>query len=218
VGLENPDAKPMIQDCVILHVKTTKALPWASLAEGWPASGSSDLPSVDALHRAYVERFDTFRDPEHGERVKSAVHAVAARADAGEPVSWDGLRAIQAVVTGQESVGFRTEAAYANSRMETYGASPKLEPAFARKIAHDDGETLHPLLKACRLYLDVRFFHPFARGNSAAARLAFQWVAQREGVRVPELTPLFRLPISPGDRTDYEALIESAGALLAKGP
>ena len=100
--------------------------------------------------------------------------------------------------------------------METYASHPRLEEALSKKLAKDDREELHPLLKACRLYLDLRFFHPFAEGNGAAARLAFQWLLEREGVRLPELTPLFRLPILPGDAGEYQALFDSAAALLAR--
>jgi Fic/DOC family len=204
------------QDAVVLHCQTVKRLDWASLADGWPSSAGclDSVPSVQTLHEAYVDRFDAFRDSERAARIRAAIQLVAERARAGAEVTWEGLCSIQCVVLDRESVGFRAGPAYANARMETYGSHPRFEDALARKITKDDAEELHPLLKACRLYLDVRFFHPFADGNSAAARLAFQWVLQRDGVRLPELTPLFRLPISPGDQGHYQALLDSAGCLL----
>lgn len=208
----------MSRDGVVLHFQAAKSLPWASLADGWPAADGcpASVPSPQALHAAYVERFDAFRDSERGARIQTAIEAVAERARGGGAISWEGLCAIQAIVLDRASVGFREEAAYTNARMETYGFNPRLEQAFAKKLARDDGDGLHPLLKACRLYLDVRFFHPFAEGNGAAARLAFQWMLQREGVRLPELTPLFRLPLRPGDVESYEALFDLAGSLLRR--
>lgn len=208
----------MTEDAVVLHCQTVKRLPWASLADGWPeAQGCPDsVPSVEALHRAYVERFDTFRDPERAALMLTAIGAVAERARAGDAVSWGGLCSIQRVVLDCESVGFRDGVAYANSKMETYGSHPRLEAALAKTLATIDGGDLHPLLKACRLYLDVRFFHPFADGNSAAARLVFQWICQREGVRLPEVTPLYRLPVFPGNEDHYRALLDSAASLLRR--
>jgi hypothetical protein len=204
------------KDGVVLHCLAVKGLSWDSLAEGWPpAEGCTDsVPSVEALHDAYVQRFDTFRDSERGARMQIAIKAVTERAEAGDAVTWEGLCALQRIVLDCESVGFREEPAHANARMETYGCNPRLEDVFAKTLARYDGDALHPLLKACRIYLDVRFFHPFAEGNSAAARLAFQWTLQRGGVRLPELTPLFRLPIGPGDLDRYHAFFDSAGSLM----
>jgi hypothetical protein len=203
------------QDAVMLHCQAVKQLDWASLAVGWPTEGCADsVPNVQSLHQAYVERFDTFRDSERGARMLAAVQAVAERAREGGSITWEGLCSIQCVVLDLESVGFREGPAYANARLETYGSHPRLEGAFKKKLARDEAEELHPLLKACRLYLDVRFFHPFADGNSAAARLAVQWILQREGVRIPDLIPLFRQPIAPGNLEHYRALIDSAAALL----
>jgi hypothetical protein len=206
----------MTQDAVLLHCQTVKTLPWATLADGWSPAGAcrTDTPTVQALHEAYVERFDTFRDPERGARILAAIKVVAERARAGDALSWEGLCSVQSVALDRESVGFRDEPAYANARLETYGSHPRLEEVLSKKLERDDREALHPLLKACRAYLDVRFFHPFADGNSAAARLAFQWVLQREDVRLPELTPLFRLPIAPGNLDAYQAFLDSAASLL----
>jgi hypothetical protein len=208
----------MSQDAVLLHCKAVQRLPWVSLADGWPSADDcpDSVPSVETLHAAYVERFDTFRDSERGARMQIAIKAVAERAREGGAISWEGLCSIQCVVLDRESVGFRQEPAYANARLETYGCHPRLEGALAKKLTKDDSQELHPLLKACRLYLDVRFFHPFADGNSAAARLAFQWLLQRDGVRLPELTPLFRLPIHPGNAEEYQALFDSAASLLRR--
>lgn len=205
----------MSQDAVVQHCKTAKVLPWVSLADSWPQA-STELPEVEALHLAYVERFETFRDPERAARVQDAIREVTRRA-AEAPPSFAGLCEVQAGVLGVESVGFRQEPAYANARMEVYGCDPRLEPALTKLLDAIAGKDWPPLLKACRSYLEVRFFHPFAEANSAAARLAFQWSLQREGARVAELTPLFRQPIAPGDEAHYRAFLERAGTLLAPG-
>lgn len=207
----------MPQDAVVLHCKTAKTLPWESLADAWPKVGAAggSGPGVQSLHEAYVERFDTFRDPERAARFQVAIKDVAVRAGAGELVSFAGLCAVMAVALEQDRVVFRTEPAYANAKMETYGCDPRLEPALTKLLVGIEGkEGWQPLLKACRIYLEVRFFHPFAEANSAAARLAFQWVLQREGVKLTELTPLFRQPIAPGNEEHYRAFLERAGTLL----
>ena len=206
----------MPPDAVVSHCKTVKSLPWESLAEGWARVAPATPSNLEALHDAYVERFDTFRDPERAARVRVAVKAVGARAAAGARVSFPGLCEVMALALEQESVGFRSEPAYANAKMETYGCDPRLEPALTKLIAGIEAKDWHPLLKACRIYLEVRFFHPFAEGNSAAARLAFQWVAQREGLSLPELTSLFRQPIAPGNEAHYRAFLERAGSLLGQ--
>jgi hypothetical protein len=201
------------QDAVVSHCKTVKTIQWESLADSWTGPESqSSLPEVEALHLAYVERFDTFRDPERAARVQTAVREVTKRAGAGGP-SFAGLCEVMALVLEQDSVGFRTEPAYTNARMEVYGSDPRLEPALVKLLDGIAAKDWHPLLKACRSYLEVRFFHPFAEANSAASRLAFQWSLQRGGGRVAELTPLFRQPIAPGNEEHYRAFLERAGQL-----
>lgn len=208
----------MPQDGVALHAQARKALDWTAAAADWPAVDDlpAGLPDLQALHTAYVERFDAARDRERADRILAAIEAVGARAREGAPLSWDGLREVQAIALGVDAVGFRTEPAYANARMERYGCHPRLEGAFAKAIGQADDSALHPLLEACRVLLDVRFFHPFADGNGAAARLACQWVLQRAGVRLPELTPLLRLPVHPGVEEEYRALLDLAGSLLRR--
>jgi len=203
------------QDAVVLHCKTVKTLSWESLADAWtpPSEEASALPSVESLHLAYVERFDTFRDPERAARVQAAIREVSERATREVP-TFAGLCEVMGIVLEQDAVGFRQEPAYANARMEVYGSDPRLEPALVKLLTGIVAKDWHPLLKACRCYLEVRFFHPFAEANSAAARLVFQWALQREGVRIAELTPLFRQPIAPGNEEHYRAFLERAGLLL----
>jgi len=203
------------QDAVVSHCKTVKTIPWESLAETWASpTEQGSLPEVEALHLAYVERFDTFRDPERAARVQAAIREVTRRASEGPP-SFAGLCEVLALVLQQESVGFRSEPAYTNARMEVYGSDPRLEPALVKLLDGIAAKDWHPLLKACRSYLEVRFFHPFAEANSAASRLAFQWSLQHGGGRVAELTPLFRQPIAPGNEEHYQAFLARAGQLLA---
>ena len=60
-----------------------------------------------------------------------------------------------------------------------------------------------PFASCLRAYLDILFFHPFSDGNSRAARLAFHFLASRDGLQFRIADPLFRLSLPAGSLPSY---------------
>lgn len=146
----------------------------------------------------------------------AAIQEVDRMATAGHGVSWELLTCIQQHVLGLENIAFRNGPAYAKGGGELYAFHPHLPSAFANKVARDHRDELHPLIKAVRLYLDICFFHPFCDGNARAARLAFQFILQRDGVSMREIGPLFRLPLAAGGVEGYRSFAKLAVLLASR--
>src|SRR5262249_49378662 len=73
----------------------------------------------------------------------------------------------------------------------------------AAKLARDEADTAHPVVRAARVYLDVIFVHPFPDGNARLARLAAYFVLRRAGLPVPAWDALIRVRKMPGAPESY---------------
>lgn len=186
------------REALVPHLLATLRLDWGRP----PDDVRALLARVDALpwrdtgaHEDYVARVDepAHPDPARTARYLDALGAVRAHADAGGAVEWDVLRQVQSTALGRPA-GFREGPAFARGGEETYAWFPGVEAMFRRKVAVDGADGAHALVKACRLYLDLIFFHPFVDGNARAARLWFEFVLRRARVPTPPLLDLVRLP------------------------
>ncbi len=61
---------------------------------------------------------------------------------------------------------------------------------FANK---EDGEFLHPIIKAIILHFMIGYIHPFENGNGRAARTLFYWYALKKGYWLFEFMPISRV-------------------------
>ncbi len=62
-----------------------------------------------------------------------------------------------------------------------------------------DGEFIHPMIRACILHFQLGFDHPFCDGNGRTARAIFYWSMLRNGYWLFEYLPISRLIYrSPG--------------------
>ncbi len=93
---------------------------------------------------------------------------------------------------------------------EAYVWFDGFESMFRRKVAADALAGAHPLVGACRLYLDIIFFHPFEDGNARAARLWFEFVLRRARVVGPPIADVVRLDKPAGDRDAAWRLVRLA--------
>ncbi|MFA5130637.1 MAG: Fic family protein [Patescibacteria group bacterium] len=113
------------------------------------------------------------------------------------PLSIDLLMEMHSVLTEKtfdsegEAPRFRKkgEAMYVLDRVEgvIYHQAPKIE--FVNNELHrmvrfansDDGEFLHPVVKASMLHFWMGYLHPFTDGNGRLARLLFYWYLLKQG-------------------------------------
>jgi hypothetical protein len=217
--MEVADRRP--REGLVAHLLATLSLAWSR-----PPAGVADLLArVDQLawletgaHEDYVAQVDA---PAHGEpereaRYRAALARVRALADGGATLDLDLLARVQGLVlSGSDaaSAPVRTTAAFAQDRrggVTAYAWFDGLPAMLRRKVRVDAADGLHPLVQACRLYLDLIFFHPFADGNARAARLWFEFLLRRGRVRVPRLLDVVRLEKVPGDRALPWRLVEVA--------
>jgi hypothetical protein len=197
---------------LVPHLLVTLKLDWARP----PADVARALEDVQALewvetgaHEDYVARIDApaHGDPARDARYRAALAQVRALADERATVDLDLLARVQGLVlddAGEEPrpAPLRTTTAFAPNRrggLTAYAWFDGLEAMLRRKVQVDAADGLHPVVQACRLYLDLIFFHPFADGNARAARLWFEFLLRRGRVRVPPLVDVVRLEKIPGD-------------------
>jgi hypothetical protein len=209
---------PEAREALLPHLMTTLAIDW----DRPPPDVWSLLDRVDALpwvetgdHERYLVTVDA---PAHGdsardERYRRALAAVRAHADAGAVLDLALVSRVQTIVLGGPGP-IRTTTAFARGGSEAYAHFDGLGAMFGRKIAADARDGCHPLVQACRLYLDIIFFHPFADGNARAARLWFEFLLRRARVPVPPIEDVVRLEKSAGDESAAWRLVRLAAKRL----
>jgi hypothetical protein len=168
---------------------------WAAAGEtpSRPASTMDAVLEHTVLHDAGI-------DAARGERMFDALVHVRERARTGGGVTLAELTGWQRHVLGPGAeVSLRKHAAWAKEGRERYGLE-RLEQRLEEALAALSEESLPPVARAARVYLDLSFLHPFVDGNARAARLALDFVLTRAGLTVedPERV-LFRLPLPATD-------------------
>jgi hypothetical protein len=186
------------REALVPHLLATLRVDWGRP----PDDVARLLGQVDAApwretgaHEAYLDEVDApaHGDPAREARYRAGLAEVRALADAGAALEWEAMQRVQAAVLGAPAA-FRDGPAFARGGDETYAWFAGVEAMFRRKVAVDGADGAHALVKACRLYLDVIFFHPFADGNARAARLWLEFLLRRARVPTPPLADLVRLP------------------------
>jgi hypothetical protein len=186
---------------------------------------SGDVPAHTGKHdghRRYIAEVDALshrEDDKRAARMTRALDVARTYAAAGQLMSFELLRELHDLGVGDDDEIarlLRGDPAYAKGGRERYGFTADLVARLeACALEADDAGT--PLLaRACRLYLDVLFFHPFMDGNSRLARLAFDLVLARDGVILDDVRALFASPIPAGDVSAYEAFLRLASTVAAR--
>lgn len=138
------------------------------------------------------------RAPARAARLLAAAARVEAAVAAGRAPTWPRLCATQRAVLGVDDDEALLRRGPAGCGDRRYGYWPRLHERLAAKLAADARGSLHPVLQATRLYLDLIHLHPFIDGNARAARLGLTWWLALAGLPLPPLDPLIRLPKPPG--------------------
>ncbi|MGE3674290.1 MAG: Fic family protein [Polyangiaceae bacterium] len=149
----------------------------------------SPEPAADG-HRRFITNFDAQRSPERAERLGRALDAARSAARHSSVLSFELLRDWQALVLG-ESVDFRTRDARAHGGAERYALDTRTQRRFERCLAQTTDDSLTPIARAARVYLDICFFHPFPDGNARSARLALDFVLTSHGLALHSAEPVF---------------------------
>ncbi len=194
-------------DVLIPHMSATLTIGWQApprsicdLLQGIPpvAHACSDLSQIETRCGA------------------RAVGRIASLAGGDQSVTFEMMRQIQGLVLGTDRPGFRKAGAYTSVRPERYAFFSSLESMFRIKVAADDLDERHPVIKAVRLYLDIIFFHPFEDGNARAALLWFTFYCLRYGFGVPDYRRFFGFGFVPGARSCYWEFCSMAIKEIAK--
>ena len=109
-----------------------------------------------------------------------------------------------------DCLGFRKNRAYACGREREYIFFEGLDLLFQRKIEQDARASIHPFIKAARIYLDIIFVHPFEDGNARAARLWFTYHTATARLSNPDFSAIRRLPKEPGNIDFYWTFVRWA--------
>lgn len=223
-----PDRATSAATCAAVGVEVVRALAdppvhdalpmWRKLRgvafAGLAARGPYPLLADDA-HRRFIQGPERTRDPERAGRMLTALEACRASAARGERLTFARLAAWQALVLGEDEVGFRAAPAYARGGGVYYQLGDRTRSDFEAALAEAEGPG--PVaVRAARAYLDVCFFHPFDDGNGRAARLALDHVLTRAGLGLHAAEPLFVIARAADDRRGAACLALAIEHLLGR--
>jgi hypothetical protein len=191
------------REALVPHLLATLSIDWRSPPEDVRQllDELGALPWLETTeHESFLEHVDgpVHGDPERDARYRTALAEVRSFATSAAPLDLEAMLRIQTIVLGKP-VSLRTTTAFAKGGREAYAWFEGFEDMFRRKITADAVDACHALVRACRLYLDVIFFHPFEDGNARAARLWFEFVLRRARVPVPPIEDVVRLEKPAGD-------------------
>ena len=113
------------------------------------------------------------------------------------------------------SNAFRKHDAYAKQGRECYPLYETSEEEF-QSLLHEANSSESIVLRACRAYLDVLFFHPMDDANSRLARLVFDFVLTRAGYTLSNMEMVFLFAKAAGDGEGASKLVELVTRLLGK--
>lgn len=98
------------------------------------------------------------------------------------PLSFDLLCSWISLINPENPAVFRTLPAFAKDGLEFYPYSSEVPFQFIQLI--NEETDVHFIERACKLYLDICFFHPFDDGNSRLARVAFDFILYQNGYKL----------------------------------
>ncbi len=191
------------REALVPHLRATLGIAWSA-----PPDDVRDLlAALDRLswretsdHELYLDRRDgpAHADPARMGRYRRALAEVRALASASARLDLDLMLRVQTIVL-EAPATVRTTTAFAKGGLEAYAWFDGMEAMLRRKVVADAADGCHALIQACRLYLDIIFFHPFADGNARAARLWFDFLLRRSHVMAPPFEDVVRLEKPAGD-------------------
>lgn len=171
------------------------------------------LPMAELVrdgHLEFVDRHDGAREPERATRMRAAITAARADAEARRSLDLARLAAWQAIILGAPAA-LRTTDAFSRAGTERYGRPADLEALLGRCLAEATSADLPTAARAARAYLDVLYLHPFPDGNARAARVVLDYVLWRDRQVLGLVDPIFavaRSALDPGGPAQLVIAIE----------
>jgi hypothetical protein len=152
-------------------------------------------------------------------RRRARIIAAQAHLSTHGAATWPALQAVQAILLGAPAP-FRAAEAFAHHPVQTrrYGWRADLESTLDARLSAFAADSVHPLVRACRLYLEIILVHPFTDGNGRAARLWLDHTCRLAGWSTPDLAALSALPKEPGRPLRYWGFVAHAARLLRPRP
>jgi len=179
------DRAPFTDDALETWWTLRDSAPWGS-----PTPPDYRATEGDA-HRRFIREHDGRRSGVRADAMTRAL--VRARwagkqglkLDIGVLREWLEL----ALITSDFSV--RKIDVLSEDKAEHYGRPKDLEKRISQALSDATDESVPPISRAARAYMDLTFLRPFTDGNSRVARLTFDHVLTRSGLGLHDADPVF---------------------------
>ncbi len=151
--------------------------------------------AVERLRRPNAERHARLREAlSQAYRFASPWSSTASQ----QPLSAELLTSVQMTRLRD---GLRPPASSAFATLISGQAAQRYGPYWPQEwseaVREANDPAVHPLVRACRLYCDICFYHPFDDGNGRAARVWLSAVCWRARIGIPSLIQLSQFPHDP---------------------
>ncbi len=196
-----PPASPedMIDD-LALEVAARERPPFTDDAlETWTETRARSLwgstepsrPSESDGHRVYIRRHDQARSSVRADALTRAL--VRARYGAKNKLKPTPglLREWLELALGTGDFTLRKSDAFAPGKIERYGRPDDLEARLGQALADAIDESVPPISRAARVYMDLCVLRPYSDGNQRLARLTLDYVLTRDQLALHDGAPIF---------------------------
>jgi len=210
--------EPLLDDALSPHLALRATLdlhtPPAAVLRALDALDALDH-AVDrgpAVHARFAEAID---GPAHSDPARTARYLDALAYTLRLPrLDRDALATMQTLVLGRPAPLRRTDA-FAREGAHRYPWRDDLPARLDEALRGASDDAVHPVVRACLVYLDVIFLHPFEDGNARAARLAMHHTLHRGGYGAPRFDDVLFVRKTPGDAESFWRLVRITAGSIA---
>ena len=156
----------------------------------WGSTEPSRGTESDA-HRVYIRRHDRPRSTVRADAFTRAL--VRARYGAKQKLKLTPglMREWLELALGNKDFTLRKSETTAPGGIEIYGRPKDLETRLKQALKDAIDESIPPISRAARVYMDLSVLRPYSDGNSRLARLALDYVLTRDGLGLHDGAPIF---------------------------
>lgn len=180
-----------MNETTLPHLETTLKMDWVSLE-----------PNLK-VHRRKISCMNKRRENISNRCGQDSLDLTTKLSRRNRLYNYPIMQSVQQLVVDSGNSKFRSTSAFCNIRHERYAYFTDLPKLFKMKVEKDANESLHPLVKAARLYLDIIFIHPFIDGNARAAILSTVFYCQKYAYSIPDLNRLFSYQFNRPSEASY---------------
>jgi len=211
--------EPLLDDALSPHLTLRATLdlhtPPVAVARALDALDALD-PTADCGPEVHARFARVIDGPAHGDPARTARYLDALAFTQRLPrLDRDALTTVQTLVLGGPAPLRRTDA-FARDGAHRYPWRDDLSTRVDEALHGATAVAVHPVVRACLVYLDVIFLHPFEDGNARAARLVMHHTLHRAGYGAPRFDDVLFVRKTPGDTEGFWRLVRiTAGSIGA---